>query len=357
MVRVVVVVVVMILAVVMMPLCSRALDVNKLRQLAAKKNITCILVFGDSSVDPGNNNRLTTTFKGNFAPYGKDFINGLPTGRFSNGRLATDFIAEAFGYTTIIPGFLERNLKKEELLHGISFASAASGYDDLTANFTNVLPVSKQLQYLLHYKIQLRRLVGVKRTEEIIRNAIFILSMGTNDFIQNYFLEPNRSKQFSLEEYENYLTACMFNDIKIMHSLGATRLAVVGIPPLGCMPIVKTLMGATKCVDSYNKASLSFNSKMRAKLATLSLGVKNAYIDTYDIVVRAMASPEKYGFEVTSKGCCGSGTFEFGETCKGLITCKDPTKYVFWDAVHPTEKMYRLIADEALASLNDNLLV
>ena len=58
----------------------------------------------------------------------------------------------------------------------------------------------------------------------------------------------------------------------------------------------------------------------------------------------------------TSKGCCGTGTIEYGDSCKGLSTCTDPTKYVFWDAVHPTEKMYKIIADEALKSLSVELL-
>ncbi|KAF6136656.1 hypothetical protein GIB67_016112 [Kingdonia uniflora] len=105
-----------------------------LRKLALCNNLTCILVFGDSSVDPGNYNRLLTTFKGNFEPYGKNFFNGCPTGKFCNGRLPTDFIAEAIGFTKIIRGFLDLHLKKENLLHGVSFASAASGYDDLNAN-------------------------------------------------------------------------------------------------------------------------------------------------------------------------------------------------------------------------------
>lgn len=66
---------------------------QKLRVLAAKYNVTSILVFGDSSVDPGNNNNLPNTWhKGNFLPYGKDFSHSLPTGRFTNGRLCTDFI-------------------------------------------------------------------------------------------------------------------------------------------------------------------------------------------------------------------------------------------------------------------------
>lgn len=73
-------------------LLLRAMEVGQARALAAKMNITCVLVFGDSSVDPGNNNFLRTTFKGNFPPYGMDFFGGRPTGRFSDGRLATDFI-------------------------------------------------------------------------------------------------------------------------------------------------------------------------------------------------------------------------------------------------------------------------
>lgn len=76
----------------LMPLLSRGVEMGQVRRMAARNNVTCILVFGDSSVDPGNNNILQTTMKGNFPPYGKDFFNARPTGRFSDGRLATDFI-------------------------------------------------------------------------------------------------------------------------------------------------------------------------------------------------------------------------------------------------------------------------
>lgn len=81
---------------IMMPWCSFAVDIQLARQWAAKSNVSCILVFGDSSVDPGNNNVLRTSMKSNFPPYGKDFFNSLPTGRFCNGRLATDFIGKSY---------------------------------------------------------------------------------------------------------------------------------------------------------------------------------------------------------------------------------------------------------------------
>jgi hypothetical protein len=56
------------------------------------KQKPCILVFGDSTVDPGNNNKLRTNAKANFAPYGMNFYGGQPTGRFCDGRLATDIL-------------------------------------------------------------------------------------------------------------------------------------------------------------------------------------------------------------------------------------------------------------------------
>lgn len=66
-----------------------------------------ILVFGDSTVDPGNNNRLRTSAKANFAPYGMNFYGGQPTGRFCDGRLATDILGNC----------IDILLQKEKYIH------------------------------------------------------------------------------------------------------------------------------------------------------------------------------------------------------------------------------------------------
>lgn len=52
-------------------------------------------MFGDSIVDAGNNDDIMTTLaRCNYPPYGIDFDGGIPTGRFSNGKVATDFIGK-----------------------------------------------------------------------------------------------------------------------------------------------------------------------------------------------------------------------------------------------------------------------
>lgn len=59
--------------------------------------VPALLIFGDSVVDTGNNNNLYTAVKANFPPYGRDFVNHTPTGRFCNGKLATDFTGMLIG--------------------------------------------------------------------------------------------------------------------------------------------------------------------------------------------------------------------------------------------------------------------
>lgn len=60
--------------------------------------IPALIVFGDSIMDTGNNNNLPTLLKCNFPPYGKDFISGLATGRFSDGRVPSDLIGNCLNY-------------------------------------------------------------------------------------------------------------------------------------------------------------------------------------------------------------------------------------------------------------------
>ncbi|RYQ95296.1 hypothetical protein Ahy_B08g090418 [Arachis hypogaea] len=105
------------------PILSIFLLLSLITRATANK-VPAIIVFGDSSVDAGSN----------FQPYGRDFLGGKPTGRFSNGRIATDFISEAFGIKPYIPAYLDPKYKISDFASGVSFASAATGYDNATSN-------------------------------------------------------------------------------------------------------------------------------------------------------------------------------------------------------------------------------
>lgn len=102
--------------------------------LQVTAGVPALIIFGDSTVDPGNNNAIPTLLRSNFAPYGRDFFGGKPTGRFCNGRLATDFLSEAFGLPPTVPAYLDPAYGIRDFAVGVSFASAGTGLDNATSD-------------------------------------------------------------------------------------------------------------------------------------------------------------------------------------------------------------------------------
>ncbi|CAM8934119.1 unnamed protein product [Rhodiola kirilowii] len=181
-----------------------------------RSKVLAVFVFGDSTVDPGNNNFLSTVFKSDFPPYGRDFAGSQPTGRFTDGRLVTDFVASYVGIKEYIPPYLDPSLTLEQLKTGVSFASAGSGFDPLTAKLSSVLPISKQLEYFREYRSKMERLIGKREMDHIINRSIFAISAGTNDFGINYFLLPVRRKSYTVSEYQQYLVGHLQQLIKVI---------------------------------------------------------------------------------------------------------------------------------------------
>lgn len=57
--------------------------------------VPAVFVFGDSLVDVGNNNYLKLSLaKADFPHNGIDFPTKKPTGRFTNGKNAADFLGK-----------------------------------------------------------------------------------------------------------------------------------------------------------------------------------------------------------------------------------------------------------------------
>ncbi|GLT94096.1 hypothetical protein SLE2022_118550 [Rubroshorea leprosula] len=313
--------------------------------------VPAIIVFGDSSVDAGNNNFIPTVARSNFQPYGRDFYGGRATGRFSNGKIATDFISEAFGLKPTIPAYLDPAYNISEFATGVTFASAGTGYDNATSNVLSVIPLWKELEYYKDYQKKLRTYLGEKQASERIAEALHITSMGTNDFLENYYAYPGRSSQFTITHYEDFLVRIADNFIKELYGLGARKISLGGLPPMGCMPLERTrnLIGSHDCSQRYNNLALEFNGKLKDLVEKLNKELPDislVFSNPYYVFLHVIRNPSLYGIDVTEVACCATGLFEMGYACnrENLFTCTDASKYVFWDSFHPTEKTNYIVA-------------
>ncbi|RHN45331.1 putative triacylglycerol lipase [Medicago truncatula] len=140
-----------------------------------------------------------------------------------------------------------------------------------------------------------------------------------------------------------------------LYALGARKIGVTTLPPIGCMPFIITKFGyhSNKCVETINNVALDFNKKLNLTTENLIKklpGVKLVIFDIYQPLYELIIRPSDYGFFEARKGCCGTGLLEVATLCNKISigTCADASKYVFWDSFHPTEATNKILMDHLI---------
>jgi phospholipase/lecithinase/hemolysin len=219
-----------------------------------------------------------------------------------------------------------------------------------------VITLSQQLEYFKEYKERLKLAKGDAVADEIISEALYVFSIGTNDFTVNYFFMPLRAAEYTPEEYISYLVGLAEAAVRDVHELGARKIMFGGIPPFGCVPAMRTMNhdAPGECNEEYNRVALMYNAEIRAAMGRLGGefggGARVVYADVYDMPYDIIANPSAYGFEEVAQGCCGTGAIETSVLCgmDAAFTCQDADKYVFFDSVHPSQRTYKILADDLI---------
>ncbi|KQJ83478.1 GDSL esterase/lipase LTL1 [Brachypodium distachyon] len=320
-------------------------------------------VFGDSLVDNGNNNYLMTTARADAPPYGIDYPTHLPTGRFSNGLNIPDIISEYLGSEPALP-YLSPNLRGENLLVGANFASAGVGIlNDTGVQFVNIIRIAQQLQNFQAYQQKLAAYVGEDAARQRVSQALVLITLGGNDFVNNYYLVPfsARSQQFEIHDYVPYIISEYKKILARLYELGARRVVVTGTGMIGCVPAelaMHSLDGS--CAPDLTRAADLFNPQLEQMLTELNseLGHDDVFLaaNTNRASFDFMFNPQQYGFVTAKIACCGQGPYNgIGLCTPASNVCANRDVYAYWDAFHPTERANRIIVGNFMHGSTDHI--
>ncbi|XP_023645656.1 GDSL esterase/lipase At1g28580-like [Capsella rubella] len=329
------------------------------------RNFKSVISFGDSITDTGNLLALSDADNlphSAFPPYGETFFH-FPTGRFSNGRLIIDFIAEYLGLPLLPPFYGSQNASFEK---GVNFAVAgATALEQAVLesrgihyDYTNV---SLGVQFK-SFKESLPNLCNsTTDCREMIGNALLIVGeIGGNDY--NYGFLVGKTVE-ELKELVPLVISSISSVITELVNMGGKTIMVPADFPVGCWTVLLTEYQISKkedydpltgCLKWLNEFIEYHNKELHEELIRLQKlypHVTILYADYYNALLHIFQEPAKFGFTNGHplSACCGSGgmyNFNSISECgsRKVDSCSDPSKYVHWDGFHLTESAYRWVA-------------
>lgn len=71
----------------------------------------------------------------------------------------------------------------------------------------NIIRMYRQLEYFEEYQQRLAAQIGAEQAKQRVNEALVLITVGGNDFVNNYYLVPfsARSRQYNLPDYVKYL--------------------------------------------------------------------------------------------------------------------------------------------------------
>ncbi|KAF3949487.1 hypothetical protein CMV_024648 [Castanea mollissima] len=281
--------------------------------------VPAVFVFGDSLVDVGNNNYLKLSLaKADFPHNGIDFPTKKPTGRFTNGKNAADFLAEKVGLPTS-PPYLSLASKNGSFLTGVSFASGGAGiFDAKDERYRQSLPLTKQVDYYSTVIAALNQQLGSSGAQKLLSKSLIAVVIGSND-IFGYFDSSDLRKKNTPQQYVDLMATTLKVQLQRIYNGGARKFVITGIGPIGCCPSQRYQNKTGECSEETN----------------------------YCVLLSLIQNPTAYGFAEVKAACCGLGNLNAKVACLPIAKyCSNRRDHVFWDLYHPTEAAHRILLDD-----------
>ncbi|KAI4302193.1 hypothetical protein MLD38_037973 [Melastoma candidum] len=321
--------------------------------LARAHVVPALYVFGDSTIDAGNNNFLNTLAKTNFTPYGIDLCGKLPLGRATNGLTYADFIAEHLGLPPPPPYLSFNDAKsRSKVTTGMNYASSSSGILNHTGSRAGkCLPLSEQVGYFKKtVRHDLPRQIPLRGELKLhLKKSIILISIAGNDYTLGYLMDEEMRKKHDVVSYTKLLVHYLAANVERMAKLGAKKFVVRGMPMISCRsPFFKVI--EQQCDELGKEIIPLYNAQLIKSLDRLKAKHGILYTIIVPEKIEISAAAAEIGSKFTYEPCCKIN--EFGGCIKDSEPCKNRDDYLHFDAAHLTQVYHKFVADRCFDGIS-----
>lgn len=309
-----------------------------------------LFVFGDSYADTGN---WPKSYGGSWQePYGITFP-GTPSGRFSDGRVLTDYIAGILGTKSPMTYLGWKSGEKKSIKYGMNFAYGGTGVFNTLVNQPNMTTQINYFQQLVQQKQDL-----------LHTSSIAILSIAGNDYA-TYFTSNHTLKDLS--GLTKSVISQLVSNVKRIHELGVRKIGITAMEPLGCLPQFTVSTSYQKCSNTENSIAEFHNQVLLESVRKLNneSDDKSLFVilDLYKafsmaLNLRQNLSTGNSKLETLLKPCYqgvskeySCGNIEKGTKIMKYSVCGNPNDSFFWDMIHPSQQGWYAVSSNLHSSL------
>ncbi|CAL5209128.1 unnamed protein product [Lathyrus oleraceus] len=299
-------------------------------------NSVKLFVFGDSYVDTGN----TMQSRSYKPPYGMTYP-GKPVGRFSDGRVLTDYIASFLKIQTPT-AYVLRN--SSTLQYGVNFAYAGTGVFRTSVDGPNMTVQIDSFEKLIQQNVY---------TKQDLESSVALVSASGNDYIA--FV--NKGNIIDIKSFTSSLINQLSTNVQRIHDMGINKIAIGLLIPIGCVPRITAITFHLSCVDILNLISVNHNQMLIQTVLQLNQQVgKSVFVtlDLYNAFLSTIATMQKQQKENSTrmnplKSCCeeegltnSCGSVDDNGENKYTL-CENPELSFFWDNLHPSQNGWHAV--------------
>ncbi|KAI4971223.1 hypothetical protein ZWY2020_002137 [Hordeum vulgare] len=310
-----------------------------------KQSSNTFFVFGDDFADNGNlplTDPVTEMSRQWAYPYGSGYVDAdgfprpnTPSGRFSNYKIQSDFIATMLGLEEAPPPHA-RTAEKTCDPSGMTFACGGAGVFDSISN--DVPTLANQVQTFK------KMVKDGTITENQLGRSVALVAFSGNDYASTGVI--GLSNPNDINAYIGKVTKEIAANVEQLQKIGVKKVLVNNLHPIGCTPSQTRNNNYTTCDIFGNLGASIHNSNLKQVMEVK----KNVHIvDLYTAFTNIVDHASGKGSELSkqfkrkmssccesldSKGYCG----QQGESPSELLynVCDKSNKFFYWDDMHPT---------------------